>query len=157
MARAARATQAGLVPLVIADLYELAGAFRRNGERIARGLGQTQTRWQVLSAASAEPKSVPQLARRLGVTRQNVQRIADLLVADELARFAGNPDHRTSPHLVLTEAGRKALDELTRAAQSFHESLAARLGAVPLASVRRELSRIRSALATISAEEDADE
>ncbi len=153
----AHAPQAGLVPLVVADLYELAGALRRNGERIAQGLGQTQARWQVLSAASAGAKTVPQLARRLGVTRQNVQRIADLLVADGLARFAGNPDHRTSPHLVLTEAGATALDELTRAARGFHEALAARLGAVPLGSVRRELGRIRAALATLSTKEEDDE
>jgi DNA-binding MarR family transcriptional regulator len=149
--------QAGLVPLVIADLYELAGAFRRHGERMAGGLGQTQGRWQVMSAASTEAKTVPQLARRLGVTRQNVQRIADLLVADGLARFADNPDHRTSPHLVLTGPGRRALDELTRAARTFHEALAARLGAAPLASLRRELGRIRTALAAISTQEEDDE
>ena len=153
----ARTAPAGLVPLIIADLYELAGAFRRNGEEIARGLGQTQARWQVLSAASGDARSVPQLARRLGVTRQNVQRIADLLVADGLARFAGNPDHRTSPHLVLTDAGRRSLGDLTRAAQGFHRGLAERLKSVPLATLRRDLGRLRAALATNSREEDDDE
>jgi DNA-binding MarR family transcriptional regulator len=69
-----------LVPLIIADVYELAGRLREYGEAIARTVGQTQARWQVMSvASSAEPHSVPRIARVLGVSRQNVQRIADLL------------------------------------------------------------------------------
>ena len=153
----ARTAQAGLVPLIIADLYELAGAFRRNGEGLARGLGQTQARWQVLSAASGAALTVPQLARRLGVTRQNVQRIADLLVADGLARFAGNPDHRTSPHLVLTDAGQKALVALARSARGMHETLALRLKSVPLAALRRDLGKLRAALAAVSGDEEEDD
>jgi DNA-binding MarR family transcriptional regulator len=91
-----------MLPLIVADVYRLAGRFRDNGEAIARTVGQTQARWQVMSAASAEPHTVPQIARVLGVTRQNVQRIADLLVAEGLAQYEDNPDHRASLHLVLT-------------------------------------------------------
>src|SRR6185295_19463465 len=98
-----------LVPLIVADIYELAGRFRDRGEAIARGVGQTQARWQVMSAASAEPRTVPQIARRLGVSRQNVQRIADLLVAESSASFEANPDHRGSPHLALSKRGRDVL------------------------------------------------
>src|ERR1043165_1952313 len=89
------------LPLIVAAIYELAGSFRAQGEAIANTVGQTQARWQVMSAASAEPKTVPQIARRLGVTRQNVQRIADLLVKENWASFEDNPDHRASPHFVL--------------------------------------------------------
>ena len=65
------------IPILVADIYELAGRLRERGEAIAKTVGQTQAHWQVMSAASAEPHSVPQIARILGVTRQNVQRIAD--------------------------------------------------------------------------------
>src|SRR5215471_17373600 len=98
--------RAELIPLIVADVYELAGGFRRVGERIAQTVGQTQARWQVLSAASDIPRTVPQIARRLGVSRQNVRQIADALVCASLARFVDNPDHRRSPHLVLTGEGR---------------------------------------------------
>jgi len=138
--------KADLVPLVIADLYELAGAFRRRGERIASGVRQTQARWQVLSAASDRPRSVPQLARVLGVSRQNVQRIADWLSAEGLARFAENPDHRSSPHLVLTEKGQKTLAGITRAAAEQHSALAAKLRDVDLAALRQDLAAIQAAL-----------
>jgi DNA-binding MarR family transcriptional regulator len=103
---------------VIADLYELAGAFRRRGEEIARDVGQTRARWQVLSAVSNLAKTVPQLARILGISRQNVQRIANALVRDRLAQFVDNPDHRSSPHVVLSAEGRATLADLTRAARS---------------------------------------
>jgi DNA-binding MarR family transcriptional regulator len=135
-----------LVPLIIADIYELAGAFRRSGEAIARGAGQTQARWQVLSAASDAEKTVPQIARRLGVSRQNVQRIADVLVSEALARFIENPDHRTSPHLVLTDAGRAMLARLTRAAASRHAALAVKLKVLDLAALRGDLRLLQSAV-----------
>jgi DNA-binding MarR family transcriptional regulator len=147
-------TRTNEIPLIIADIYELAGAFRRRGEAIARGVDQTQTRWQILSAASGAAKTVPQIARRLGVSRQNVQKIADLLVADDLARYAGNPDHRTSPLLVPTEAGAEALDALTRAARIFHAKLAARLKGADLARMRDGLRTLIAALGDIRTEED---
>jgi DNA-binding MarR family transcriptional regulator len=137
---------AGLVPLVVADIYELAGRLRAHGETIAGTVGQTQARWQVMSAASAEPKSVPQIARRLGVTRQNVQRIADLLVAEGSARFATNPDHRSSDHLVLTTSGEKALAQLTAAAAAHHARVAARFGDDQLTSLHRQLRRLGATL-----------
>jgi DNA-binding MarR family transcriptional regulator len=135
-----------LLPLVVADIYELSGRFRANGEAIASTVGQTQARWQVMSAASADPKTVPQIARRLGVTRQNVQRIADLLVAENWASFDANPDHRGSPHLVLNKRGRDALDRLTKAADSHHARLARKLADAEVAAIHRGLRRLLAAM-----------
>jgi DNA-binding MarR family transcriptional regulator len=135
-----------LVPLVVADIYELAGQLRADGETIARTVGQTQARWQVMSAASAEPKSVPQIARRLGVTRQNVQRIADLLVEEGSARFASNPDHRSSDHLVLTASGQKALQQLTAAAEAYHARVAAKFSDEQLTALHHQLRRLCATL-----------
>jgi DNA-binding MarR family transcriptional regulator len=134
-----------LLPLIIADIYELAGRFRDNGEAIAGTVGQTQARWQVMSAASADPRTVPQIARRLGVTRQNVQRIADLLVAENWASFETNPDHRGSPHLVLSKRGRAALEQLTKAAASSHARLARKLDSVDVGALHRQLRRLIAA------------
>lgn len=136
------APKAALMPLVIADLYQLAGEFRARGERVAAAIGQSQARWQVLSAASGAPQSVPQIARRLGVTRQAVQRLANLLVRERLATFAQNPDHRASPHLVLTERGRAALARLTDEAAAENARLAQKIGAAELAQLHRRLQRL---------------
>ncbi len=135
-----------IVPIVVADIYELAGRLRESGETIAKTVGQTQARWQVLSAASGAPQTVPQIARVLGVTRQNVQRIADLLVAEGLAQYQDNPDHRVSPHLILTRRGRAAFDQLMKAAAGFHARLARKLTPSDAASLQRGLRRLLEAL-----------
>src|SRR5215213_2268842 len=67
---------------LVADVLECAGALRRYGDALTRPLGQTEVRWAVLSVLSGGARTVPQVARRLGVTRQSVQRVANLLVAE---------------------------------------------------------------------------
>ena len=131
-----------LIPLIVADVYELAGRFREQGEAIAAAVGQTQARWQVMSAASADPRTVPQIARRLGVSRQNVQRIADLLVKENWANFADNPDHKGSPYLVLNARGDAALAKITKAAGSSHAHLARRLAGTDVGALHRGLRRL---------------
>jgi DNA-binding MarR family transcriptional regulator len=134
-----------LLPLIVADIFELAGSFRASGEVIAGTVGQTQARWQVMSAASAGALTVPQIARRLGVSRQNVQRIADLLVAEGSASFADNPDHKGSPHLMLSKSGHAALAQITRAAGVYHARIIKKLAGADLKSLHRGLRRLIAA------------
>jgi DNA-binding MarR family transcriptional regulator len=134
------------IPPFIADIYELAGVLRRYGDEIAHAVGQTQARWQVLSVASDQPKTAPQIARRLGVSRQSVQRIGDVLVNESLARFVGNPDHRTSPYLILTDVGQRTLRALSKAARSYHVVLAARLNGLDLEALQRGIRAVQTAV-----------
>ncbi len=85
---------------LVADVFGLAGLLRRSGEVVAAREGHTQARWQLLSVVSDRALTSP-AARRLGVTCQ-VQRVANDLVVCALAELRHNPDHRTSPLLVLT-------------------------------------------------------
>jgi len=143
-----------LMPLIVADVFELAGAFRRRGEYLARTVGQSQARWQVLSAAPAEPKTVPQIARRLGVSRQGVQRLANLLVREGAAEFQPNPDHRGSPHLVLTDSGRGALARLTDSARQYHRALAGQIDGGELSSLHAALRSLIAAVARTEPDEN---
>jgi DNA-binding MarR family transcriptional regulator len=129
-----------------ADLFEVSGAMRRDGEAIARSMGQTQARWQVMWIAATGAFTVPAIARRLGVTRQNVQRIANDLVADRLASFDANPDHRRSPLLRLTPHGREVLDEINRAGERRNLQTAAELGDDGTRRLRELLDDLRQAL-----------
>jgi DNA-binding MarR family transcriptional regulator len=135
-----------LVPIIVAEIYELAGCLRDYGEAIAKTVGQTQARWQVMSAASDRPHTVPQIARVLGVTRQNVQRIADLLVAEGAAHYRDNPDHRSSPHLILTRRGSNTLKRLTAAAGGYHSRLARKLSPAAVVSLQRGLRQLLEVL-----------
>jgi len=87
--------------------------FRANGLLLAAGdvltgqHGLTSARWQVLGAlALAEsPLTVPQIARRMGLTRQTVHATVKRLVGDDLVQFAPNADHRRSQLVRLTRRG----------------------------------------------------
>ena len=122
---------------LVADVYELAGVLRRDGEAIAKLAGQTQARWQVMSVATAGRLSVAMIARRLGLTRQCVQRVADEIVAEELASYQPNPDHQRSPLLILTDDGQKVLDTINDRSRERHLQLAAALGEDGIAELRR--------------------
>ena len=113
--------------LLVADVYELAGELGRCGESLAAAAGQTGARWKVLSAASAGGQTVAQLARRLGLARQGVQRVADALEDENLVRYEENPDHRRAPRVALTPQGEATLRRLSAAAARWENPLAARL------------------------------
>ncbi|MEV6563155.1 MarR family winged helix-turn-helix transcriptional regulator [Streptomyces kronopolitis] len=132
--------------LLIADVFEAAGALRRLGERTAGAEGLTQARWQLMSVVSEDALTVPQAARRLGVSRQNIQRVANDLVSFELAAYASNPDHRGSPLLALTPRGAKALARVTDRATATHRTLFADLPDEEIAATRASLRRLLTAL-----------
>jgi len=133
--------------LLVADVYELAGALRHTGESLAAKEGQTQARWQLLSAVSQDDLTVPAAARRLGISRQAVQRVANDLVTDGLAAFTANPEHRTSPVLTLTSTGRASLSAMNRRARTANRRAADRVGDDTVTAVRDGIREIIAALA----------
>ncbi|MFD4915864.1 MarR family winged helix-turn-helix transcriptional regulator [Streptomyces virginiae] len=128
--------------LLVADVFEAAGLLRRSGEAIAATEGQTQARWQLLSVVSEEPLTVAQAARRLGIARQGVQRVANDLTREDLAAFRPNPDHRGSPLLTLTPHGRRVLDRITLRAADVHRTLAADITVDEITAARALLRRL---------------
>jgi DNA-binding MarR family transcriptional regulator len=128
-------------------------AFKLNGqvlelaEELARPVGLTAAWWQVLGAVLGTPLPVAGIAREMGITRQSVQRIADLLVERGLAEFQDNPAHRRAKLLVPTAAGRAAVEAITPG----HATAAARLvtamgGTAPLAAALDALHALSAAL-----------
>jgi len=134
------------VALLIADVYQLAGEFRRSGEHIAAAEGQTQARWQLLSVLSDGGMTVPRAARRLGLTRQAVQRVANDLVKDRLVVFEANLDHRSSPLATLTPAGRTTLTAITARARRKNRDIARRIGGPALSRTRDDIRRLLALL-----------
>jgi DNA-binding MarR family transcriptional regulator len=133
------------LPLLIADIYEAAGALRQRGDRIAAAAGQTQARWQVLSVLSEGDWTVPKIARRLGVTRQAVQRTADQLSNDGMIEFERNPDHERSPLTRPTASGLAALAAMTAVASEWNELASTGLKRSDLEIVRAVLQALTTA------------
>jgi DNA-binding MarR family transcriptional regulator len=90
---------------LVLDLFRLNGRMIASGDRMGADLGMTSARWQVLGAVGSEPKTVAAAARAMGLTRQNVQRIADWLVESGLAEYVDNPNHRRAKLVALTPKG----------------------------------------------------
>lgn len=141
-----RAEPADLLPLLVADIYQLAGAFRHLGNRIAGKVGQTQGQWKVLSVISGSPQTVAQIARRLGYARQSVQRTGDHLIRATLAQYKPNPDHAKSPLVEITGRGTNALARITREAEKWHLQLGAELKLSELSTALRVIRHLCSAL-----------
>jgi DNA-binding MarR family transcriptional regulator len=107
----------GVFRLIIMDIFFLAGAFKKNGNKMASKVGLTRPQWDLLITAATDQRTVPQLARRMGMARQSVQRTADILVRRGLGAYAKNPDHQRSPFFLLTAAGKNVLERLEEMAQ----------------------------------------
>ncbi|HEX6417828.1 MAG TPA: MarR family transcriptional regulator [Acidimicrobiales bacterium] len=144
-------SQAGLATayrLLIADVYELAGASRRTSEVLARSAGQTVARWHLMSVVSDGPRSVASAARRLGLARQSVQRVADLLVAEGLVELEEDPGDARAPRLRLAPEGHRVLADLVRRSDAARDAQLARTGlrTADLVAARRVLRELRAAL-----------
>ncbi len=128
-------------------VLRLAGQLEAAGDALARPAGQTSARWRVLAAVEDAPAPVADVARALGLARQSVQRVADLLVADGLAAYAENPAHQRAKLLRLAPAGRSALRQVQAAQRGWADALGARLGAAELRRATAVLERAGGALA----------
>jgi DNA-binding MarR family transcriptional regulator len=147
-------TENELTSFLFEEVSALNGALARVGHTIARGEGQTHARWQVLNAASAGDQSVSQLARRLGVTRQAVQRVTEDLARKRLVSYRDNPRHSRSRHVGLTPKGRLLVRRLKSRSRRFREHLARRTTKRDLVALRESVRNLTDAV--LEAERRAD-
>lgn len=136
-----------------AILSELAlTTFRLNGqvlalaEELARPVGLTAARWQVLGAVLSEPLPVAAIARKMGMARQSVQRIADILVDSNLAEYSENPSHRRAKLLAPTNDGLAAVRRINPAHADAAKALVTTLGADRATEVVQALRELSAAL-----------
>ncbi|WP_078848232.1 MULTISPECIES: MarR family winged helix-turn-helix transcriptional regulator [unclassified Streptomyces] len=147
-------TRQDLLSRTALGVFRLNGQFLSLSEELARPAGLTAAWWQVLGAVLREPLPVAGIARNMGITRQSVQRIADLLVAKGLAEYAPNPAHRRAKLLRPTQEGRAAVDRIGPGHAAMAARLAAELGDTAFAETVRVLERLAAALDTLPAPRD---
>ncbi|GGS61725.1 MarR family winged helix-turn-helix transcriptional regulator [Streptomyces violaceus] len=127
-------------------VFKLNGQFLAVAEELARPAGLTAAWWQVLGAVLGEPLPVSGIARAMGITRQSVQRIADLLVERGLAEYRPNPAHRRAKLLAPTEEGRAAIARIDPGHAAFADRLAEAFGEAELAEAVQALERLSKVL-----------
>jgi DNA-binding MarR family transcriptional regulator len=101
---------------LIREAFRLNGALAESADALVADLGITGARYQLLAALSAlpAPEPVARLARLLGLSRQNVQRLVNELLIDRLVRLEENPHHRRAKLVVLTTRGQRVHEEAER-------------------------------------------
>ncbi len=109
-----RTPAAEAVTQLILAIFRLNGRLLGAGDQLSRDLGLSSARWQVLGALRDGPLPVAQIARNMGLTRQSVQRIVDVLAAQGVLTFAENPYHLRAKLVRLTEHGTHLLQEVSQ-------------------------------------------
>jgi DNA-binding MarR family transcriptional regulator len=126
--------------------FRLHGQLVMIGGDLAQSAGMTGSCWQVLAAVLHTPLAVADVAREIGVTRQSVQRVADLLVEQGLAEYRPNPAHRRAKLLTPTQAGRDAIRRIAPAHAAFAGRLAGELGVAAMEDTLAAVKRLSEAL-----------
>jgi DNA-binding MarR family transcriptional regulator len=133
---------------LVLEVAWLGGIFTAKGESLARLGDQTLARWVILDAIEEAPSTVSQIARRRGIARQAVQRVADLLERDRLVVYGANPSHRRAKLLRPTPKGRQALRTISVAQKAWADALGEEIGEGKLRRAKVLIEQIRGVVSS---------
>jgi DNA-binding MarR family transcriptional regulator len=113
--------------------------------QLTEGTGVTGAQWGVLTALGqgSELRTVAETARQMGLARQSVQRVTDVLAGNGLVEYLPNPDDKRSRLAEITPAGRVLLAQLEQQQQAWVNDIAAECSAAEVAAASRLLRRMR--------------
>jgi DNA-binding MarR family transcriptional regulator len=134
-----------LTELVIAT-FRLNAELMETAQGLAAAGGLTAAWWQVLGGVLDEPRSVAEIGRRMGMSRQGVQRVADVLVEHGYAEYRPNPAHRRAKLVACTEAGHWAVRRIALVQHPWATRVGERVGAERLRSARETAAALLAAL-----------
>jgi DNA-binding MarR family transcriptional regulator len=146
-----------LVTALFLEAIRLNGSLTAEVDAMTADLGLTSARWQVLAhaAGAGRARTVSGIARRMGLSRQNVQRIADELAAADLVSFAPNPDHKRAKLVIATPEGRDANAAAHARQVRWSNGLGADVSPERLQAALTVLQTLRGALEQARASSDA--
>lgn len=131
---------------VVMRTFRLYGGFLEAAEVMTKPVGLTAAWWQVLGAVLRQPLSVSGIAREMSLTRQSVQRIADLLVEKGLAEYVPNPAHRRAKLFQPTVAGYESIASLREVQHAWANRISASVDADELRTALDVMTRLVKAL-----------
>ncbi len=112
MKRVRQTRAARLFTELLIEVFRLNGQLLASGDRLTADMGLTSARWQVLGAIERESATVSQIARKMGLQRQSVQRLVDILADEGVVECLPNPSHRRAKLVRVTASGRRILEAL---------------------------------------------
>ncbi|MBN8551880.1 MAG: winged helix-turn-helix transcriptional regulator [Caulobacterales bacterium] len=123
-------------------------------DALVADLGMTSARWQVMGAIATATgaSTVSDLARRMGLARQSVQRVVNDLADRDLVAMLRNPAHARAPHIRLTAQGEAAFAEANSRRQPWAESLASSVDEAAIHTALQVLKALNRALVSSASE-----
>jgi len=114
-------------------------------KHLTEDLGVTGAQWGVLAALGQEdaPPTIAEAARRLGLARQSVQRVADALVEHGLVQYLPNSADRRTKLAKITDAGRTLLAELENRQLDWANRTAGDLSQTNIEEAMRLIKQVR--------------
>jgi DNA-binding MarR family transcriptional regulator len=132
---------------IVLEILKLNGRLISAGDRLVSDLGLTSARWLVMGAAiEEEPLTVSQIARKMELQRQSVQRIVDLLAKEELIALIDNPNHQRAKLVKLSRKGGSLLKKVNKYQQEWANSIAANFDRAELRSANTLLKELHGLL-----------
>jgi DNA-binding MarR family transcriptional regulator len=142
----AKTEAAKLLTEIVLLVFRLEADFIEAAEVIASPAGLTAARWKVLGAALSEPRTVAEIGRVMGLARQSVQRLADVLVEEGQGAYLDNPERKSAPLFTPTKRGRAALARLAERQANWANQVTDGLTAKKLAACRDTLKELIGAV-----------
>lgn len=129
---------------LILSTFRANGLLLGAGDLLSGDEGLTSARWQVLGAIALtdRPLTVPQIARRMGLTRQSVHATVKRLVRDSFLELARNADHRRSQLVRLTRSGKAKYEAIDVQQAAWVNQLARGIGRADIESAQRVLDEL---------------
>lgn len=114
---------------LILEVFAANGELLAQGNRITKPYGLTSARWQVMGAIdlAGRAMTVAQIARRMGLARQGVQRIVNDLTVKDLVVATDNIDHKKANLISLSSKGKQVLAKVSDAQVLWVNELSAKL------------------------------
>jgi DNA-binding MarR family transcriptional regulator len=130
---------------LIEEIFQANGSVLAEGDRLSSGHGLTGARWQVLGALHLEqrPLTVAQIARRMGLQRQSVQRLTDILVDQGLLAYRANPEHKRAKLVDFTPKGESIIQQMDEIQQRWASGITGSFSSGELQQAIAVLQKLR--------------
>lgn len=135
---------------IVLEIFKLGGLLVQEGDRMGSAYGISSARWKVLGALSlaGQAQTASQIAQNMGLTRQAVQRLVDVMHADGLLVFYDNPQHKRAKLIALSATGQAAYTQLASVQAAWASQCTSDLQETELATTLAVLHKLSQILDT---------
>jgi len=132
----------------VSQSFRLNSRLQLTADRMARDVGLSAARWQMLSVVSqaTKPLTISDIARSMGLARQSVQRVADALCEEGLISYQPNPKHQRASLVTMTKQAAALLEQLDNQRIAWAREVAAALQVADIKAANAVLQAISEKL-----------